>query len=173
MQIQTKDSQITVSENGITTTGIYFTYLNGYMSKQSGRHFINKNDFLVAKVVRDRNKKVMFGFVTIGLAFTWLYNWLYGKVKGFFGIEKLSDIKERAEQAQKLIEQAQSGLFYVVIVLLIAVLVAGYGFLIYYVLNNRKYLELTFIGGTIRVGCKGVDKEKLREFVGVLNKRGA
>ena len=171
MQLETPETKITTTDNGITTEGIYYNYQNGYMNKQSGRHFINKKDLLLVNVVRDRSKKMMFAFVLIGLAFIWLYNKLLSSVKDFFTIESIFDIQDRIEQAQEIVEKANSPLFYLVMSIIIIGIITAYCFLLHYAFSNRKYIEITYIGGCIRVRCKGVPSEQINSFIQNTNNR--
>lgn len=176
MQIELNESKITVTDHGIITDGIYYTYLNGYMNKQSRRHFINKNDLLLAKVVRDRSKKIMFAFVAIGIVFVWIYKWLYNTIGALFNVNSFSDFENQVEQIGQYVDyiaeeiSSPSFLFYLIMAVIIAVIIASYGFLIYYVFTNRKYLELTFIGGCIRARCKDIPPEQLNRITAEINR---
>jgi hypothetical protein len=169
MQITLNQTTLTSDPIGITTQGIYHTYLNGYMTKQTGRHFINRKDFLAAKLVRDTNKKLMIAFVCIGAVFYAVFNWIRGGLQNFFTIQSPLDITDRIEQVQNIANTIQSPMFGVVTVITGIATIAAYVLLINYLLSYRKYIELTYIGGTIRIKYGREQGAEVRGFVLGLN----
>ena len=169
MQIQLQESTLTQSPEGITTEGTYYSYLNGYMYKQTTRHYINKKDYLNAKTIRDRSKRTMFVFIAIGAVFMGFYSWLVSQIQSFFNIQNIFDIFDRIERAVGFMEWLRSATFGAVIIIITVVTISAYVILIKYLLSNRRYLEITYIGGTIRMRYTKEQEAEVKAFIKTLN----
>ena len=152
---------ITLTAAGITVDGQYFTLVNGYQSGRQGQLHIEYKDLLAVERVRRRSKKMMFLFVGVGSLI----------VAAIYGIDALiniifSDPVSAVKTGFRIARVFNvTGILNTIAAVFTGVVILAAGCLLAFAFSNRAYIELTFIGGAVRVPCASMSKADAMRLV--------
>lgn len=136
-----------ITDLGVEIDGRYYIVQNNYQTAKNGQLYISHKDMLAANFVRRRSKKLFFIFILAGSAMVALDNFSFGIFSGIFAAEEIIDH----------------------ITIFLAMLAAA--FLIALAFSRRPYIELTFIGGVIRVPLEKINKVQAKQIVQEIRNR--
>ena len=158
---------IHLNESGIFIIGKYYIIVGGYLSARQGDINIPYHELLAVEYIRRRSKRILFLFTIVGfLLFTIMsgMNVLFDFLEMDF-VTAINRIHHFA---------LSSGYEHIVnTVFFVAVAITGLGALLLLTLffSNRTYIEITFIGGIVRVPCAAIRKAESKHLVSAIQTR--
>lgn len=166
-----KDAQgIAFTETGITISEPYYICINGYLSAKRGQFHIEYKNLLAVEAICRRSKKAMFIFLSVGMLFAMLVNgvqFLFGTLLGS------QDMASMAKTSYKILGffSIDTGGLDTIIAVFIGSVIFIIVLMLIFVFSSKAFIELTFIGGTIRVPCKSIRSADTKGLVSEIQRR--
>jgi hypothetical protein len=139
---------ISLVDAGVTIHGRHYAVQNNYQSIRHRQIYIPYKDLLAVDRIRRRSKKLFFVFILAGSIMTALVNLI---MRGFAFTRYIG---------------GEDVLVNIIVVLTIITA----SFMLAVAFSSRAYIELTFIGGIIRVPCSSMSKAKALRLVAEIRK---
>ena len=160
--LSNSEGSVTLKQNQIDIEGASYRYVNGFLSKESGKRIIAMEKLLSVSQITARSKKLMFSFVLVGALISALLAVIENIRYLLTDKNVVSVIRfvERNHDTGAIRLGMETGAVIFVLVILLS-----YILLAFFLFSRRRYLELSFIGGVVRFKLAGIKKQEAEQFI--------